>query len=89
MILVPPSWEGNRIDFSLEARETYPQRFRIMALVPQDNEVGGTAMLQDFADDPYIKSTRLTFHRPQDRNWMIDGTNDWYWRSLKICGSQP
>ncbi|MGH1553592.1 hypothetical protein ACRAWF_21200 [Streptomyces sp. L7] len=35
--------------------------------------------MKDFAQNPHVKGTRLTFHRPQDRNWMIDGTNDWYW----------
>jgi predicted TIM-barrel fold metal-dependent hydrolase len=78
-LILPPSWEGNRIDYALEACEAHPDRFGIMARVPQDNEVEGTAMLKDFAQNPYIKGTRLTFHRPQDRNWMIDGTNDWYW----------
>lgn len=78
-LLVPPSWEGNRIDYSLEACEAYPERFGIMARVAQDDEVEGTAMLKDFAENPHIKGTRLTFHRPQDRNWMIDGTCDWYW----------
>jgi predicted TIM-barrel fold metal-dependent hydrolase len=85
-ILVPPSWEGNRIDYSLEACEKYPDRFGIMARVPQDDEVEGTAMMKDFAENPYIKGTRLTFHRPQDRNWMIDGTCDWYWPAAEELG---
>jgi ureidoglycolate dehydrogenase (NAD+) len=85
-LLLPPSWEGNRVDYSLEAAEKHPDRFGVMARVPQDNEAEGTAMLKDFAQNPHIKGTRLTFHRPQDRNWMIDGTNDWYWPLAEELG---
>ena len=44
------------------------------------------SMMRDFAQNPYIKGTRLTFHRPIDRNWMIDGTNDWYWPLAEELG---
>ncbi len=79
VLLVPPSWEGNRIDYSIEACEAHPERFGIMARVPQDDEAAGTKLMEEFVENTYVKGTRLTFHRPQDRNWMIDGTNDWYW----------
>jgi predicted TIM-barrel fold metal-dependent hydrolase len=85
-MLLPPSWEGDRIDYSLEACEKHPNRFGIMARIPQNKPAEGTAMLKDFAANPYIKGTRLTFHRPQDRNWMIDGTNDWYWPIAEELG---
>jgi predicted TIM-barrel fold metal-dependent hydrolase len=57
-----------------------------MARVPQDDPVEGTAQLRDFAQNPHIKGARLTFHRPQDRNWMIDGTSDWYWPVAEELG---
>ena len=85
-MLLPPSWEGNRIDYSLEACEKHPNRFGIMARVPQDDPEEGTKLLHEFAENPHIKGTRLTFHRPQDRNWMIDGTNDWYWPIAEELG---
>ncbi|MFJ8824290.1 amidohydrolase family protein [Streptomyces sp. NPDC102467] len=76
---LPPSWEGDRIDYALEACEAHPDRFGIMARIPQNKPEEGRAMLADFARNPHVKGVRLTFHRPIDRNWMIDGTNDWYW----------
>ena len=79
VLILPPSWEGDRVDYALEACEAYPDRFGIMARVVQNKAAEGAAMLREFAQNPYIKGTRLTFHRPIDRNWMIDGTNDWYW----------
>ncbi|MBL4826275.1 MAG: amidohydrolase [Spongiibacteraceae bacterium] len=79
VLILPPSWEGDRIDYSIEACEKYPDRFGIMARVPQDKPEEMKAMMMDWKDIPGIKGTRLTFHRPQDRNFMIDGTADWYW----------
>ena len=85
-LILPPSWEGDRIDYALEACEAHPDRFGVMARVPQNKPAEGAAMMRDFAQNPYIKGTRLTFHRPIDRNWMIDGTNDWYWPLAEELG---
>lgn len=79
VLIVPPSREGDRIDFALEACERYPDRFGIMARIPQNKPEEAKAMLRDWKSIPGVKGTRLTFHRPTDRNWMIDGTCDWYW----------
>jgi len=77
--IVPPSWEGDRIDYGVEAAEKHPHRFCVMARVPQDNAVEGRALMKDLKSIPGVKGIRVTFHRPQDRNWMIDGTCDWLW----------
>ena len=34
VILVPPSWEGNRNDTSLEAARLHPSRFAVMGKLP-------------------------------------------------------
>jgi predicted TIM-barrel fold metal-dependent hydrolase len=78
-VIVPPSWEGDRIDYALEACEAHPDRFGIMARVTQNNPEEGKAQMREFSTIPAIKGVRLTFHRPIDRNWMIDGTCDWIW----------
>ncbi|MDE2261710.1 MAG: amidohydrolase [Gammaproteobacteria bacterium] len=86
VLIVPPSWEGDRVDYALEACEKHPDRFGIMARVPQDKPEEAKAMMRDWKSIPYIKGTRLTFHRPQDRNWMIDGTAAWYWPFAEELG---
>ena len=86
VLIVPPSWEGDRIDYSLEACEAHPDRFGIMARVPQNKPEEGAALMRDFAGNPHVKGVRLTFHRPIDRNWMIDGTCDWYWPLAEELG---
>ncbi|MFV0373665.1 amidohydrolase family protein [Microbacterium sp.] len=85
-LILPPSWEGDRIDYALEAAEQYPGRFGIMARIPQNDPEEGERLLHEYKDTPHILGTRLTFHRPQDRNWMIDGTNDWYWPIAEKLG---
>ena len=77
VVIVPPSWEGDRVDYGIEANERYPDRFCVMARIPQDKPEEAKAMMRDWKSIPGIKGVRLTFHRPQDRNWMIDGTCDW------------
>ena len=79
VMIVPGSWEGDRIDYALKACEAHPDRFAVMARIPQNKPAEAMAMLKDWQSIPYVKGTRITFHRPIDRNWMIDGTIDWYW----------
>jgi predicted TIM-barrel fold metal-dependent hydrolase len=85
-IIVPPSWEGDRIDYSLEACEEHPDRFGIMARVTLNKPAEGKAQLREYVTIPAVKGVRLTFHRPIDRNWMIDGTADWFWPFAEELG---
>ncbi len=79
VLIVPPSWEGDRVDYALEACEKYPGRFGVMARIPQNKPEEAKAMLREWSKIRHIKGTRLTFHRPVDKDWMVDGTCDWYW----------
>src|SRR5258708_1801705 len=37
VVVVPPSWPGDRNDYALEAHKRYPDRFGIMGRVPLKN----------------------------------------------------
>jgi predicted TIM-barrel fold metal-dependent hydrolase len=77
-ILIPPSWEGDRADYALEAAAKYPDRFAIMGRFPIERpEARG--MLETWKDQPGMLGVRLTFHHEWDRPWMFDGTADWFW----------
>ena len=78
-IIVPPSWEGDRIDLGLAAAHAYPDQFAVMARIPLARPDEARTLLDAWRDEPGIKGTRLTFHRPQDIGWLTDGTADWYW----------
>ncbi len=84
-ILVPPSWEGDRIDYSLEAAARYPQRFAVMGRIPIDKPQA-RRMLETWKDQPGMLGVRLTFHHEWDRPWMTDGTADWFWPAAERLG---
>ena len=78
-VLVPPSFEGDRSDYSLEAAAKYPDQFAVMGRVPLDKRAEGEAMLKGWKDQPGMLGVRLTFHHEWDEAWVRDGTADWFW----------
>jgi L-fuconolactonase len=77
-VLVPPSLEGDRNDLSLEAVQKYPERFAVMGRIAIDDP-NGRAKLAAWRDRPGMLGLRLTFHRPDTRPQLDDGTADWLW----------
>jgi L-fuconolactonase len=77
-ILIPPSWEGERVDYSLEAVADAPDRFAIMGRLAINRPEARTT-LETWKDQPGMLGVRLTFHHEWDRPWMTDGTADWFW----------
>jgi L-fuconolactonase len=77
-ILIPPSWEGERVDYSLEAVGDAPDRFAIMGRLAINRPEARTT-LETWKDQPGMLGVRLTFHHEWDRPWMTDGTADWFW----------
>jgi L-fuconolactonase len=78
MVLVPPSWEGDRNDLALEAARLYPDRFAVMGrLALQKPE--SRARVVDWKKQPGMLGMRLTFHNEHYRPFLTDGTADWLW----------
>jgi predicted TIM-barrel fold metal-dependent hydrolase len=77
-ILIPPSWEGERADYTLEAAAKYPNQFAIMGRLPIDRPEART-MLESWTQQRGMLGVRLTFHHAWDRPWLTDGTADWFW----------
>jgi len=84
-ILIPPSWEGDRSDYSLEAAAKYPNRFAVMGRIPIDKPEGRT-MIETWKDQPGMLGVRLTFHHPWDQDWIKNGTADWLWPAAEWLG---
>jgi predicted TIM-barrel fold metal-dependent hydrolase len=77
VVIVPPSWEGDRNGYAIEAVRRYPQRFAIMGRIPlTDPKV--VAQFPDWKKQPGMKGIRVTFHPPQ-WSWLTDGTVDRFW----------
>src|ERR1700685_1603811 len=51
VVIVPPSWEGDRNDYGLEAVRRYPGRFRVMGRFPMEKPEEG-ARLRDWKEQP-------------------------------------
>jgi predicted TIM-barrel fold metal-dependent hydrolase len=78
MVLVPPSWEGERNDLALEAARTYPDRFAVMGrLALQD--AASRARVADWTKQPGMLGMRFTFHNEHNRHLLTDGSADWLW----------
>lgn len=76
-VIVPPSWEGDRNDYALEAARRYPTRFAVMGRIPLADPQTAK-LLPDWKKQPGMVGIRLTFHPPQWQ-WLSDGTTDWFW----------
>ena len=78
VVIVPPSWVGDRNDYGLEAVRRYPDRFHVMGRFPVENPQAG-ALLPKWKEQPGMLGIRLTFNNNTTRPWLSDGTTDWFW----------
>src|SRR5947207_2621346 len=69
VVLVPPSWEGDRNDLALEAARLHPDRFAVMgrlALERRESRV----LVADWKKQPGMLGMRFTFHTDLQRPWL-------------------
>ena len=85
VVIVPPSWEGDRNDLALEAAEKYPDRFAVMGRFPVETTAEG-GRLTTWRKEPGMLGVRLTLHRLPWRAWFEEGTIDWFWPAAERAG---
>ncbi|MCF8478434.1 MAG: amidohydrolase [Pseudolabrys sp.] len=78
-VIVPPTWDLDRIDLGVAAQAAHPDRFRVMMRIPVNRPDQAKAMLDEWRGHPAIAGVRLTFSFEGERDWMTDGTADWFW----------
>ncbi len=83
-VIVPPSWEGDRNDYALEAVRRFPTRFAVMGRIPL-TEPKTAAQFPDWKKQHGMLGIRVTFHPPQ-WVWLTDGTIDWFWPAAEKFG---
>jgi predicted TIM-barrel fold metal-dependent hydrolase len=77
VVIVPPSWPGDRNDYALEAVQRYPGRFAVMGRIPlQDPK--SAELLPTWKEQPGMLGVRVTLHGAL-APWLTDGTADWFW----------
>jgi len=77
VVIVPPSWEGDRIDYAMEAHARYPTRFGIMGRIPLADPQSA-ALLPKWKEQPGMLGIRVSFNAEQTA-WLRNGTADWFW----------
>jgi len=77
-ILVPPTWEDDRNDTSLEAARLHPDRFRVMGRI-SISKPESRALVATWKNQPHMLGIRLVFNPGRTASWLIDGTADWLW----------
>ena len=83
-VIVPPSWEGDRNDYALEAARKYPKRFAVMGRIALEKPET-RAQVRTWKEQPGMLGVRLTFAEAQ-KNWLGDGTIDWFWPAAQEAG---
>ena len=85
VVLVPPSWEGDRNDLALEAARLHPDRFAVMGrLALEKPESRG--LVEGWKKQPGMLGMRFTFSSESQRPWLTDGTADWLWVAAERAG---
>jgi L-fuconolactonase len=69
-ILVPPSFEGFRNDYALEAARLFPNRFAVMGRLSL-LDLQSPKHLEGWLSQKGMLGVRLTFHRDKD-NWPLN-----------------
>ena len=81
-VLVPPTWEADRNDTSLEAARRYPDRFAVMGRLSLTS-AASRSEIATWKEQPHMLGVRMVFNRGQSAQWLNDGTADWFWEAAE------
>lgn len=85
VVIVPPSWEGDRNDLALAAARAHPDRLAVMGRL--DTEApGARARVATWLDQPGMLGLRFTFHAPMLLPPLTEGRMDWLWVEAERLG---
>src|SRR5437764_10690850 len=84
VVIVPPSWPGDRNDYGLEAAKRYPNRLPVMGRIPLEKPESA-ALLPKWKQQAGMLGVRLTFHRAQSA-LLESGSADWFWPAAEKAG---
>jgi predicted TIM-barrel fold metal-dependent hydrolase len=85
VVIVPPSWEGDRNDVALDATASHPDRFCIMGRLDPDAP-GARDQVATWRKQKGMMGMRFTFHTEVLRKPLLDGRFDWVWGEMEKAG---
>src|SRR5919108_904029 len=71
VICVPPTWEGDRNDTSLEAARLHPDRFAVMGRIKL-TAPESRALVASWKRQPHMLGIRLVFNAGRSKEWLED-----------------
>ena len=80
VVIVPPSWEGDRNDLALEAARLHPDRFAVMGRPPAEQ-----GSLADWRGQPGMLGLRVTSNTAEARA-LLDDPAGWVWHEAEQAG---
>ena len=84
VVIVPPSWEGDRNDLALDAARRDPDRFAVMGrppLMPEERH-----RLEHWRDQPGMLGIRVTTAGAGARELFTEPAGDWLWSAAERLG---
>ena len=84
VVIVPPTLEGDRLDYAQEAVKRYPGRFGIMGRINL-NDPKTAQRFPTWKQQPGVLGIRLNIAGEQAA-WLTDGTADWFWPAAEKAG---
>jgi len=85
VVIVPPSWEGDRNDLGIAAAQAHPDRFAVMGRLDTDAP-GAREQIAGWKKQPGMLGIRLTFHAPMLLPPLVEGRIDWLWSECEKHG---
>jgi L-fuconolactonase len=85
IVLVPPSWEGDRNDLALAAARSHPDKFAVMGRLAL-HDPSSRALVAGWRKQPGMFGMRFTFHNEHNRHFLTDGSADWLWPAAEKAG---
>ena len=85
VIIVPPSWEGDRNDLAFEAARLHPTRFRIMGRLDTDLP-DAKENITHWREQPGMLGLRFLFTTPLMQEPLLAGRVDWVWGAAERAG---
>jgi predicted TIM-barrel fold metal-dependent hydrolase len=78
VVIVPPGWEGDRVDLGIAAAQAHPTRFAVMGRFDPEAP-DAPQRLATWMDQPGMLGVRVTFNTPQLEPLLTEGKFDWFW----------
>jgi predicted TIM-barrel fold metal-dependent hydrolase len=78
VVIVPPTWEGDRNDVALAAARANPERFAVMGRIDPD-QPGIREQLPNWRQQPGMLGLRFHFARPEYEEPLRNRSYRWIW----------